>query len=77
MKSPFLFRQLSRGDIIVFNHDNYGTLIKIIESVLPGGEFFVRGTQENSLNSRRLGYIPRSAVKGKVIWHIRKPKSRL
>lgn len=76
-RSPFLFRQLSRGDVILFNHDNFGTLIKKIEDILPGGEYFVRGTQENSLDSRKLGYVPRSAVKGKVIWHIRNPKSRL
>lgn len=70
---PFFLSRLSKGDVIIFNHKDYGTLIKIIESVLPDGVFFVRGTHEKSLDSNKLGHIPVSAIKGKVVWHIRRP----
>jgi phage repressor protein C with HTH and peptisase S24 domain len=71
---PFLSRRIRPGDIIVFQHGLYGTLIKIVDRILPeGDEVFVIGASENSLDSRRLGPISRQAIMGKVIWHIVKP----
>lgn len=70
---PYFLNRLSKGDVIIFNHKDYGTLIKKIDSILPGGDLYIKGTHENSLDSNKLGYIPVSAIKGKVIWHIRKP----
>jgi hypothetical protein len=71
---PFLSRRIRPGDIIVFQHGLYGTLIKIVDRILPeGDEVYVIGASENSLDSRRLGPISRQAIKGKVIWHIVKP----
>jgi len=69
---PFFLRQLSKDDIIIFNHTVYGILIKKIDSYLPGEGYFVSGTHEKSLDSNKLGYIPMNAIRGKVIWHIRK-----
>ena len=70
---PFFLRQLSKGDIVIFNHKFYGTLIKKIDHFLPGEGFFVSGTHENSLDSIKLGFISMTSIRGKVIWHIRKP----
>lgn len=71
---PFFLRRLRQGAIIVFQHGLYGTLIKIVERVLPEEEaVYVIGTSEDSLDSCRLGPIRRAAIKGKVIWHIPKP----
>jgi len=69
---PFFLRRLSEGDIIIFNHPVYGILIKRIDSYLPEEGYFVSGTHENSLDSNKLGNIPIAAIRGKVIWHIRK-----
>lgn len=63
---------LKAGDVIVFRHGGYGTLVKKIERVAEGGELIVTGTQADSLDSRRLGPISAEKVLGKVIWHIRK-----
>jgi signal peptidase I len=71
---PFVIKNLTIDDVIVFNHDNYGLLIKKIAKILPDGELFIKGTQITSLDSRQLGSIPISMVRGKVIWHIRKPQ---
>jgi hypothetical protein len=71
---PFFLRRLRQGDIIVFQHGLYGTLIKIVDCVLPDEDVvYVIGTSEDSLDSRRLGPISRAAIRGRVLWHIAKP----
>jgi signal peptidase I len=73
-KIPYLFGAIRRGDVVVFRHDVYGTMIKKVESIAPDkDEIMVIGTQENSVDSRRFGVISERDVLGKVIWHIRKP----
>jgi signal peptidase I len=73
-KIPLLFGTLRRGDIIVFRHQVYGTLVKIVDNIVPDeDEIYVVGTHENSVDSRRLGAISPRDVVGKVIWHIKKP----
>jgi hypothetical protein len=72
-KSPCHFRRLRRGDIIVFDHPSYGILLKKIDSILPGGEFLVKGINMKSIDSKEIGSIPLSAVHGKVVWHIHGP----
>jgi len=72
---PLFFGTLKRGDIVVFRHEMYGTLIKMVETIAPGGnELSVVGTREDSIDSRRFGAISRRDVIGKVIWHIKKPR---
>ncbi|PJH75690.1 MAG: S26 family signal peptidase [Anaerolineae bacterium CG_4_9_14_0_8_um_filter_58_9] len=71
---PFFLRRLRQGNIIVFQHGLYGTLIKIVERVLLDEDaVYVIGANEDSLDSRRLGPISRAAIKGRVLWHIAKP----
>jgi phage repressor protein C with HTH and peptisase S24 domain len=73
---PFFLRRLRQGDIIVFQHGLYGTLIKIVDRVLPEEDaVYVIGTSEESLDSRRLGPIGRAAIRGRVIWHIARPSN--
>jgi len=71
---PFFLRRLRKGDIIVFQHGLYGTLIKIVDRISPeSDEIYFVGASENSLDSRRLGPINRQAIMGRVIWRIAKP----
>ncbi len=69
---PFFSRRLKPGDVIVFRHVQYGTLIKKVERVTPEG-IEVAGTHPDSLDSRLLGSIDARDVVGKVIWHIGRP----
>ncbi len=72
---PLLFGAPRRGDVIVFRHEIYGTMIKVVEAVSPGGqEFSVVGTHADSVDSRRFGPVSRKDVVGKVIWHIKSLK---
>ena len=74
-KIPFFFRAIRTGDVIVFNHLLYQTMIKYVEHFDPEtGEVFVIGSHPASIDSHTFGPIHRSAVLGKVIWHIRKKR---
>jgi len=71
----FVLKKIKIGDIIIFEHKLYGTLIKRITSFDPKtGEVYVEGTRADSLDSRRLGTIRRGAIRGKVIAHFPKTK---
>jgi signal peptidase I len=72
---PFFLKQLKVGDVIIFKHKLYGTLIKRIASFDPEtAEAYVEGTGPDSLDSRRLGTIRREKIRGKVIAHFPKTK---
>jgi len=72
---PFLLRRLKPGATIVFSHDQYGMLIKQVKQVITHGNMIeVTGLNRYSVDSRTFGPIPLSAVIGKVIWHIAKPR---
>ena len=66
---------LRPGDVIVFDHDDYGRVIKMVDRINPlTGEIYVTGTHEYSLNSIQLGTIASDSIIGRVIWHISGPK---
>ncbi len=74
IKIPFLWFNISPGDVVVFRHPEYGTLIKRVDHFTPdGASLFVVGTHPNSVDSRRFGPVPRRVLFGKVIWRVRKP----
>jgi signal peptidase I len=73
-KIPFSLSSIREGDFVVFNHMEYGTMIKKVAIAYPqSGEYFVIGTHGHSVDSRRIGNIKRKDLLGKVIWHIRRP----
>ena len=77
-KIPLFFNQpLRPGDVVVFNHPIFGTMIKLVEKVFPEkNELFVVGTHQDSIDSRRFGPITIQSVLGKVIWHIKRPRPK-
>ena len=73
-KIPFFLRKPRSGDVVVFRHPVYGTMIKRIEHLSPDGEeVYVVGEHPLSTDSRQFGALPRRLLQGLVIWHIRKP----
>jgi hypothetical protein len=72
----WLRKPLREGDFIVFHEKMHGTMIKQIDSLSADGkQFFVRGLDDFSTDSRLFGAISYDQVKGKVIFRIRKTKS--
>ena len=73
--ADFFRKRLKVGDVVIFEHKLYGTLIKRIASFDPKTyEVYVEGTRPDSLDSRRLGTIRQNAIRGKVIAHFPKLK---
>jgi signal peptidase I len=74
-KIPFIFAPVQPGDVVAFRQPGYGLLIKLVESVdAARGELTVTGTQPGSVDSRVFGPIANTALVGKVIWHVSRPK---
>jgi signal peptidase I len=73
-KIPVFLSTIREGDVVVFNHPEYGVLIKKVAIIYPQSrEYFVIGSHGHSVDSRRIGNIRRKDIIGKVIWHIRRP----
>ena len=71
---PFFLNRIQVGDVIVFQQQVYGILIKKVAQVEGAGEqFFVVGVHSDSVDSRHFGPVPRQSLIGRVIWHIPKP----
>ena len=51
IRFPFFFNKLLKDDDFVFGNDVHGSLIKIIEDILPSEELFVKGTKVSSRDS--------------------------
>lgn len=72
-KSPYCIHSLKPGDAVLFNHQPYGLMIKIIERLEPeADEIFVIGYHPESVDSRRIGPINSHELVGKVICHFQK-----
>lgn len=64
---PFIFSNPKKNDIVAFNLDNK-IFIKRIEKI-ENGKYFLQGdNKDDSLDSRKLGFIERKDILGKVIW---------
>lgn len=75
LKIPIFFNFLKPGDLVVFRHPEFGTLVKKIDWVdQPGAQVYVLGTHPLSVDSRQFGMIPIKDIEGKVIWQIKKPR---
>lgn len=69
LKIPFSL--LKSGDMIVFRHSIYGTMIKLVETIsYRDGTVSVIGTHPASTDSRAFGPVFRKDIIGKVFWRI-------
>jgi nickel-type superoxide dismutase maturation protease len=74
VKIPFLFLRYQVGDVVVFRHPLYGTLIKKVAHIQPqDGGLYVVGNHPDSVDSRQFGAVLPQTILGKVIWHLRRP----
>lgn len=75
LRSPFFF-SLKPGDVLVFRHEEHGTMIKKFDHYEDNGDkLFVIGTHHHSVDSSQFGPIEKEALIGKVLWHISKSRS--
>lgn len=72
---PISFKSISPGDTVVFDHPQFGRLIKtVISNSAEAGFLKVQGANEGSVSSHKLGPIPYTALIGKVILHFSKSR---
>lgn len=65
-KIPYVFSRPKVGDIIIVQHK--GTFfIKRIEKANHGRCFVIGVNKNDSLDSRKIGYIKNAQIKGKII----------
>ena len=69
---PLISRRIEPGDVIVFRHPAYGTMIKMVESAEGQKTVCVIGTCAASTDSRNFGAMSLKDMVGKVILRIRK-----
>lgn len=63
------FVRLKIGDKIVFNHSEYGFLIKEICKKTDNG-FYVQGTSSLSTDSKSIGLVTYEMIEGKLVFTI-------
>ena len=74
-KSPRAYQRLEPGDIVVADHPVLGTLIKKVRGNLPDqGRVILEGTHPGSISSQKIGEIPYQVLRGKVIFHFKRPR---
>jgi nickel-type superoxide dismutase maturation protease len=73
LKLPFVLKRIRPGDVVVFHHPVYGTMVKRVERIdNVSQELEVVGEHLQSTDSRQFGAIPRRWLIGKVIWQFKK-----
>ncbi len=72
LRRPFF--KLKKGDIVLFEKEPYGKLMKRIINLEPD-LIEVHGHNDNSVDSRFFGRISRSSVFAKVIYRIKRNKT--
>jgi len=75
VKTSWIVKNLQVGHVIIFNHSDYGVLVKKISSIDPVKQLIVvSGTHPESIDSKTFGPVNFKDITGKVIWHIKKPR---
>jgi len=70
------YKKLHAGTVVVFQHTEFGRLIKRVHTNFPGTENMkVAGSHANSISSHKLDLIPYADLIGKVIFHIKQPRT--
>jgi hypothetical protein len=70
-RAPRQFKKLAPGDFIVFDHNEYGLLIKEVVRNTTTEEFIeAKGIHPDSLSTQRMGKIPYKNIVGKVFRRI-------
>lgn len=63
------------NQVVLVNHPRLGKIIKrIAEYNTDKGYLLVGDNRQKSTSSQSMGWIQRSDIYGKVIWHIKAPK---
>lgn len=73
LRAPRRFKNLSPGDFVVFNHSEYGRLIKQVIHNFPAETFIeTEGIHPDSISTQKIGMVHYENIIGKVYrWVLR------
>ncbi len=63
-------RKVSKGDIVLVDHPEYGRMVKIVAAVTVNGRYSLRGAHPNSDSEERLGAVEGSHIRGKLLFRL-------
>lgn len=64
---PYFFSKPKENDIVAFNYKNK-IFIKKIKDIKDGKYFLEGENKDDSLDSKKIGWIERKNILGKIIW---------
>jgi len=64
-------KKLSIGDIVIVEHPIYGEIIKRLSHIDDADNLWLTGDGTDTLSTRKMGAIPRSALTARILWHIK------
>ena len=70
-----LFRRsqhICKGDTVLVDHPEFGSIVKTVASIDPSG-VALKGMSPASTSPHRLGRVPVSAIRGRLILRLFKP----
>lgn len=60
-------RKVSKGDIVLVDHPEFGRLVKRVAAVTVNGRYSLRGATPNATNEQSLGAVEGSMIKGSLV----------
>lgn len=65
-------RKVSKGDIVLVDHPEYGRIVKLVAAVTVNGRYSLRGAQPNSESEARIGAVDGRRIRGTLVWRVTK-----
>lgn len=63
-------RRVTKGDIVLVEHPEFGTIVKCVAEVSKTGSYLLRGTSPASTSQKRLGSVEGEHIKGVLVFRI-------
>ncbi len=68
-------RKVSKGDIVLVDHPDYGRMVKMVAAVTINGRYSLRGANPNSETELPLGAVEGHCIRGTLIWRMTKGRA--
>ncbi len=68
-------RNVSKGDIVLVDHPEFGRIVKLVAAVTVNGRYSLCGAHPNSTSEQRLGTIEGPQIKGSLVCRLIKGRS--
>lgn len=68
-------RKVSKGDIVLVDHPEYGRMVKLVAAVTVNGRYSLRGAHPNSESESSLGAVDGCQIRGTLVWRMTKGRA--